>query len=280
MIKRIFTIWHYNAIMADDVRKETIQEIARQMNAHAGLSIVGVTGFDASGKTSITEEIAQVLESANGRAVVRISIDDFYNPRARWQDKTDPARKWYQHGYDYKSFLDDVIAPLKAAQAAGVDAHVPLKVFDRINDVAVARTETHVPKEALVIVEGIFLARPGLADVFDHTLFVYAPIKTLLERSVARDTGRLGTSQDVFNVLRDTYLGAHRFYMDQSAPHVTADTVIDNTDFTRPVFVDAGGRSRIGADLKKDLAALPSWTYAAADTPKRPAVKPKTAGMP
>ena len=42
---------------------------------------VGVDGVDGAGKTTFADELARALR-AEGRPVVRVSLDDFHNPRA------------------------------------------------------------------------------------------------------------------------------------------------------------------------------------------------------
>ena len=47
--------------------------------------LVAVDGVDGAGKTTFCDELASVLR-AQGRAVVRASVDDFHHPRAiRWR---------------------------------------------------------------------------------------------------------------------------------------------------------------------------------------------------
>lgn len=241
-------------------RQDLISSIASHLSSQQNLAVIAITGLDASGKTSIADELAQQIRST-ARPVVKISIDDFYNPRRLWQTTHEPAQAWYKNGYNYADFIQDVMIPLRNARKNATSAKIPLKIFDRVKDEPLPKEMVEVPARALVIVEGIFLMRSELKDSFDRTVFVHAPLDTLMARSIQRDTGRLGTAEDVFNVLRDTYLGAHRFYMQESCPITTADVFIDNTDFTNPRTAEINERLAIAAQLRSDLAELPSRRF-------------------
>lgn len=63
-------------------RRRLLKEIATRVPVSAANVVrVGIDGVDGASKTAFADHLAHVLR-ANGRAVVRISADDFLNPDA------------------------------------------------------------------------------------------------------------------------------------------------------------------------------------------------------
>jgi uridine kinase len=89
-----------------------------------------------------------------------------------------------------------------------------------------------VPGGSVLIVDGIFLHRPELDDVWDLSVFLHVPTQTSLERCAARD----GTSADP--QVNRRYVEGQGLYLDRCRPGQRAGLVIDNTDLARPDILD------------------------------------------
>lgn len=137
------------------MRHSLLQEAVQDLSQNNGIDIIAVTGFDASGKTYLASELERAFLDY-GRHVVKIAIDDFYNPRSLWQGTDTPSLSWYQHGYNYQSVIADVLRPLCTAREAGTNAAVPLKAFDRISDTPLPKQYVTIPQSSVVIIEVFF----------------------------------------------------------------------------------------------------------------------------
>ncbi len=73
---------------------------------------IAINGIDAAGKTTLANELALQIE-AQGRPVIRASIDGFQRPRReRYQRGTDSPEGYYEDAFDYDSLKKDLLAPL------------------------------------------------------------------------------------------------------------------------------------------------------------------------
>jgi uridine kinase len=90
-----------------------------------------------------------------------------------------------------------------------------------------------------VIVDGIFLLRPELNDLWTLRIFVYVELEESARRGIERD------GAETEPLYRRRYLPGQRIYLERVRPRELADVVVDNADPKRPVLnPDAGvGRS-------------------------------------
>jgi uridine kinase len=82
----------------------------------------------------------------------------------------------------------------------------------------------------LVIVDGIFLFRPDLNDIWTFRIFVHVELEEAIRRGVERDGPETET------LYRVRYSPGQRLYLDAVRPQELADAVFDNSDPRRPVL--------------------------------------------
>jgi uridine kinase len=167
---------------------------------------IGIDGVDGAGKTSLAEEIARLLTKRR-RPSVRVSLDFFERPSAERYARGELSPEGY--------YLDG---------------------FD------VQRLHAHVlsiggPSELVVVVDGIFLQRPELVDLWDATVWVEADLDTAAERGLARDVVRTDSLQAERERYRFRYLPAQRRYIEEQRPRERATFVFRNTDLADPELV-------------------------------------------
>jgi uridine kinase len=91
----------------------------------------------------------------------------------------------------------------------------------------------------LVIVDGVFLFRPDLDDLWTFRIFVRVELEEAIRRGVERD----GTETE--HLYRRRYAPGQRLYLEAVRPARLADVVFDNADPARPVVTPgSGGRRR------------------------------------
>lgn len=195
---------------------------------------VAIDGVDASGKTVIAEQIAAVLKSCR-RQIIRVSIDGFHNPRRiRYAGGGSLARQYYKNSFDNTALLKNTLKPL------GPKGSLIYKgaIFDFKSDKKVFCAQKRAEKNAIIIMDGVFLLRPELVNYWDFKIFVKADFKTTLRRACKRDGYLFGEKKEIISRYRRRYIPGQKIYLAQAKPHKIADIVINNVDFNTP-FIEA-----------------------------------------
>ena len=81
--------------------------------------------------------------------------------------------------------------------------------------------------DSIVLVDGIFLLRPELIDIWDFKIFIDVSLETSIARGVKRgdaDRRRYETR----------YMPGQKLYLSECQPTKNADIVIGNNDFNNP----------------------------------------------
>jgi uridine kinase len=140
---------------------------------------VAIDGVDAAGKTTLADALAARIE-LRGRPAARVGADGFLRPRAeRYRRGHESPQGYYQDSFDYDSLRSSI-----EAQAAAEDA--------------------------VLLVDGIFLMRPELNDLWDFRVFVQVSFDEALRRAVLRDAHLLGSPSDVLRRYRRRYVPGQR----------------------------------------------------------------------
>jgi uridine kinase len=170
------------------------------------LTRIGVDGVDGAGKTSLAEEIAQLL-TKRGRPSIRVSLDFFERP---------PAERYARGKLSPEGYY------LDAFDVEGLHAHV-LSIGG--------------PPELVLVVDGIFLQRPELADLWDATVWVDADLEPAAERAGERDSVRTDSLEQELERYRLRYFPAQRRYIEEQRPRERATFVLRNTQLDEPELV-------------------------------------------
>ena len=217
---------------------DVLAEIALAVDqAGPGRVLLGVDGVDGVGKTTLADALAEALRAA-GRAVVRVCLDDFLAPRSiRYARGRDSAEGYYRDSVDVPAFLDAVVPPLRS------DEPIRPAVVDHRPDAPVEAAPVTVPKDTVVVVDGLFLHRRGRAALWDVSVFCDAPFEVTVARTAARDGG----SVDPADPANRRYVEGQRLYLDECRPAHLATVVVDLTDLGAPRVVP-GEDAWSGAD--------------------------------
>jgi uridine kinase len=148
----------------------------------------------------LADALADVLR-ARGRAVARLSIDDFLRPQAeRYRRGRDSAQGYYEDSFDY----------------------------------AAVRTAVLEARDAVLLFDGVFLLRPELHDLWDLHIFVSVGFDEVLRRATRRDAALFRSSEEVERRYRARYIPGQQLYLDAERPELAADAVVYNDDPSRP----------------------------------------------
>jgi uridine kinase len=189
---------------------------------------IGIDGVDASGKTSLADELVAPL-MGQGRSIVRSSIDGFHRPRAeRYERGKQSPEGYFRDSFQLDRIVRDLLVPLGPAGSR----RIKRAVFDYRNDSPVHLPEEDVPADAILLFDGVFLHRRELVSFWDVTIYLDVPFEITVRRAAGRD----GWPADVEAVENRRYLEGQRLYLRECNPQAVASIVVDNSDLARPVI--------------------------------------------
>lgn len=229
--------------MAADVRNGTRDELISCLAESVGSVTVthpvriAVDGPPAAGKTTLADELAVVLR-AQGRDVIRATIDDFLFPRAqRYRSGEYSAEGCYYETHDYASLNRVLLDPL----GPGGNRRIRHAVYDRPSDTTLAPPAATAPADAVLLFDGVFLLRPELTDRWELRIFVSAAFENTVHRARQRERDAL-TAAEVERRWRHRYIPAQQLYFDAVCPADRADVVVYNDNPQRPAWETRAAR--------------------------------------
>jgi uridine kinase len=197
---------------------------------------VGVDGRSGAGKTTLADALADALEAA-GRVCLRASLDDFHPPGHLKREKSGdftPA-DYLREAYDYPKLLELLLNPF----APKGNRRCRLDYWNAHDDQPFPEEWIDVQRDAILVVDGLFLHAPPLRGQWDFTLWLDVDWQNALRRRAQRD----GTPGSSAELVRDAYatgwIPRHVAYEQSVRPHERVDVVIDNSDVEHPNIVRA-----------------------------------------
>ena len=191
---------------------------------------VAIDGVDGAGKTTLADALAPVV-AAQGRPVIRASVDDFHHPRAlRYARGRYAPDGHYLDSYDYDSFRSILLDPLSPEGSGRYAA----RRFDLDNDRPFDLVMQQAQPASALIIDGIFLHRPELRSYWDLSIFLKVDFEVSLPRGAQR--GPTFDATDAGSPSNQRYVGGQRLYLGECAPEQCADIVIDYNDLREPAI--------------------------------------------
>lgn len=197
---------------AVDLAAARIAEAARQQ---AGPLIVAIDGRSGTGKSTLAEALARLLPA------VVIEGDDFYAGGTGIKGDAPQARA--VRCIDWQAQR-----PVLSALRKGFPARYHAFDWERFDGSACAGA-TIIDPAPIVILEGVYAARPKLRDLLDLCILVRAPDRIRMARLTARE-GALGPWELQWHE-------AEQWYFAHVAPLSSFDLVLDldQTGLSRPL---------------------------------------------
>ena len=207
--------------------------LVKQRLKHGTLR-VAIDGIDAAGKTTLADELAELLERAD-RPVLRASIDGFHHPASvrHIRNKEQPAYSYYGDSFDYQTLRSVLLDPLRP----GGEHIVRTRVFDFRIDLPVEKAPLRVQPGTVLLFDGVFLLRPELEGCWDLSVFVQVDPAISLRRASTRDMALFGTSGATERRYRERYLPGQELYLSLVQPDQRAEVLIDNNDPAAPILL-------------------------------------------
>jgi uridine kinase len=193
---------------------------------------VAVDGPPAAGKTTLADELAQLLRG-RGREVIRASAESFQSPRERRYRRGEFSPEAnYHDSFDYDTLRRVLLDPL----GPGGDRRYQHAVYDLDTDTALSPPVTTAPADAVLVLDGVFLLRPELIDRWDLSIFVSVAFEQTLDRARVRDLARFGSAAEVERRFRTRYIPAQKLYFATARPADHADIIVHNDQPRRPAW--------------------------------------------
>lgn len=187
---------------------------------------VAIDGIDASGKTTLADQLAPMIEQ-RGRPAIRASIDGFHRPRSqRYQQGPDSPAGYYEDSFEYAALQSRLLYPLGPRGSR----RYRRAVFDVRNDIPLAAEEEEAPPDAVLLFDGVFLLRPELYALWDYRIFVRVDFEVALQRAMIRDRELFGSSEAVRERYLQRYIPGQQLYFQAVNPQKLADVVVENND--------------------------------------------------
>ena len=202
-----------------------------------GRIMIAVDGIDGAGKTAFADALAEVF-AEDGSAVFRASIDDFHRPRIeRFARGRRSPEGYYRDSYDYATFRRVLIDPFREGAQTGGTTGFQLAAFDLRRDTPVEAAWTTAPRDAVLIVDGIFLLRPELRGLWHWSVWLDVPVDVAFQRMALRD----GSDPSPAASSNARHREGQELYLKEAQPRAEASAIVDNGDLAHPhrVFQDS-----------------------------------------
>lgn len=213
-------------------RRQVLRQLLaqiREINA-GGRGLIAIDGLDGAGKTVLAEELVQLAAQDGLRPIAALSIDGFHHPRSVRYAKGRGPESFYRDSYDYTAFKQSVVTAFKQGLS------VAAAVWDVASDVSVEGThaELELPQDCVLLVDGIFLHRPELRELWDVSIWVQVPFAVSVPRGNERFLGQYDPDPEAESNHR--YIGGQRLYFAQCSPWEMATWIFDNEDLAHPTL--------------------------------------------
>ncbi|WP_238146671.1 uridine kinase [Ornithinimicrobium murale] len=205
-------------------------------------AVIAIDGVDGAGKSRLAAELVALAPHVAGREVRNVGMDGFHHPKAVRHARGTGPETFYEDSYDYEAFRRAVLRPFRA----GGD-YLPA-VHDVVTDQHVSPDPVAASDDALLLVEGIFLRRPELAEEWDATLMLWVPLTVSVPRGNTRFPDRPEGSGDPAHPANARYVGGQKLYLQQARLHPPT-WILDNTDLRRPALIDPDPEEPVWLEL-------------------------------
>jgi len=192
---------------------------------------VAIDGCSAAGKTTLADELADVLRPRTDRAVIRVGIDHFKRAvAARTRYPRDSPESYYLDSWDNAAIRDLLLGPL----GPGGSRRYRTAVMDLPALAAVDGPVLVAPDDAILLADGAFLQRPELDPFWDLRIWLEIDIEDVLRRGIARDASWMGSAEEAEARYRSKYIPGEQRYLREVRPAERAEIVVDNRDPAAP----------------------------------------------
>ncbi|TFC50155.1 hypothetical protein E3T37_06870 [Cryobacterium sp. TMT2-10] len=209
-------------------RIEFLRDLAGEILGIYGLGrhVIAIDGADAEARAAFADDLAAVFDE-QGHPVFRASLRQFRHSRAE-QGRFGPEspERLLRYLYDFSLLRRVLLEPFRLGGSTGFVT----RAFDPDRDTWIEPTWQTGPADAILIVDGEFLNRKELRDLWSYSALVETDAESEAETTDA------GATDDA-----NEHHVADRLYRNEATPRSRATAVIDlsNPHEPRRVILDS-----------------------------------------
>jgi uridine kinase len=187
--------------------------------------VIGLSGIDASGKTSLAAMVTRHLELLGVR-VALVPLDPWHSPRKERFLGPDPASHFYRHGFRWGELFDGLIEPLRSSRSIDLRTWV-----HPVQDAPPFQQRYRFQAVDVVLLEGIFLFKREHRSRLDLGWWVDCSFDEALARARSRNQEGL-PEPELLREYRDVFFPAQRLHLALDRPTAWADRVVSSANRT------------------------------------------------
>ena len=174
--------------------------------------ILGLDGLSRSGKTTFSNKLCEMLKEKNIPHQL-IHIDDHIVEREkRYHTSHEEWLEYYQLQWDIEWLIHHLFEKLKLSN------ELNLPFYDIESDTAMLKT-IQLPKDGVIVIEGVFLQRKEWRRFFDKIVYLDCPRTERFSRESEE------TQENLLKFI-NRYWKAEDFYLSTIQPKKNADLVV------------------------------------------------------
>ncbi|NMM23931.1 MAG: uridine kinase [Phycicoccus sp.] len=170
------------------------------------------------------------LAGALRAPALRASVDGFLRPPAqRYRRGELSAQGYYRDGFDHPALRQECLLPfLRGASRLRTAAHDHRPEAEEDSD------STAIPVRAVLLIDGVFLLRPELRDLWTLSVYLRVSPEETLRPAHHRDLELFGSAEQVERRYLARYLPGQALYRQQADPEALAHILVDNEHTDAP----------------------------------------------
>lgn len=184
------------------------QELTTKLKSLPTPTIIAISGFGGSGKSSLANSIGTILNAPV------VSIDSFMKPGAFDTD----YNLW--EIMDFSRFEKEVLKPFSENKSVTYGHFDP-----KLNKIS---KTIEVKNNNLIIVEGVGIFRPNLLNYFSYKIWIDCPIDIAIVRGKKRDREEYGNPTD--ELWDGLWTRNDLEFYEKFKPQEIADYIVDGTN--------------------------------------------------
>jgi len=174
--------------------------------------VLGIDGLSRSGKTTFVSELSQKIHEKDLPCHIFHLDDHIVERNRRYETGNEEWYEYYQLQWNVDWPSENLFDKLQG------DEGLKLPFYDEYTD-KVAIEEVNLPKEGLILIEGVFLQRQEWRKFFDYVIYLDCPREVRFKR----ESSGTQMKKEKFRI---RYWPAGDHYLDLVNPQNIADIVI------------------------------------------------------
>lgn len=213
-----------------DLPRKLSAAVTELSRLHARVA-VAIDGPDVAGKTTLADHLSRALNTPQ-MPTVRVSVDGFHQTREQRYERGELSPEgYYADSFAYPRLLDECLLPF-----LGGASQVRTTAYDHRVDAEENARATAVPSRVVLVIDGVFLLRPELRDLWTLSVYLRISPEETLRRAQNRDLKLFGSAGEIERRYLGRYLPGQALYRQRADPEGAAHILVDNEHTEAPLI--------------------------------------------